>query len=172
MKNDLYKQAINLNQMAVFEWNLLEDTLEFDEMMKVLIQHDLPKTHVKRHLLVAKLIHREDRTEFRNQVKKILNLETVRSIPFEDFEFDFRFRTSNNYYVWFRAMYRAEFQNKKVVKVFGFIRNEDKTLKEQEELKAIIERDPMTGLYSKTHAPYLVNQILSDPSKKKCAPCY
>lgn len=166
MKTDLYKQATNLNQMAVFEWNILEDTLDFDEMMKILIQHDIPKTEAKKNLLLARWIHHEDRDGFRNQVQKMLSMETVRSAPFEDFEFDFRVRTSNNYYVWFRALYRAEFKNGKIVKISGFIRNEEKTRKEQEELKAIIERDPMTGLYSKTHAPYLVNQTLADQSKK------
>ena len=166
MKTDLYKQATNLNQMAVFEWNILEDTLDFDEMMKILIQHDIPKTEAKKNLLLARWIHHEDRDGFRNQVQKMLSMETVRSAPFEDFEFDFRVRTSNNYYLWFQMLYRAEFKNKKVVKVSGFIRNEEKTRKEQEELKAIIERDPMTGLYSKTHAPYLVNQTLADQSKK------
>ena len=55
MKTDLYKQATNLNQMAVFEWNILEDTLDFDEMMKILIQHDIPKTEAKKKSFARKM---------------------------------------------------------------------------------------------------------------------
>ena len=82
MKTDLYKQATNLNQMAVFEWNILEDTLDFDEMMKILIQHDIPKTEAKKNLLLARWIHHEDRDGFRNQVQKMLSMETVPIIMF------------------------------------------------------------------------------------------
>ena len=79
MESKLYKQATDLNQMAVFEWDILKDTLTFDEMMKVLTQHEIPRENVKEHLLKARLIHPKDRQEFQNHVNRILNFGTNRA---------------------------------------------------------------------------------------------
>ena len=165
MKVDIYKQATFLNQMAVFEWNILEDTLEYDDMMKILIQHDIPKKEISQHLLKAKLVHRGDRIEFQNHIKRILKEKSYRAEPHQDYSLDFRVYTSEKCYVWFRINCRVEFEKGKAVKVQGFLKNIEESHKEYDKLKNVIERDPMTGLYSKTHAPYLVNKIFSDESK-------
>ena len=165
MQLDLYKQAAELNQMAIFEWNIPEDTLEFDEMMHKLIQHRIPNVGVKAHLLHARLVHPEDRMNFKNHIDRMVNMTTRRSAPFQDYELEFRILTTDQYYVWFRLRYRAEFENGKAFRVTGFLQNVEKFCRERDEFKNIIERDQMTGLYSKTHAPYLVNQVLEDKSK-------
>ena len=95
----------------------------------------------------------------------MVNMTTRRSAPFQDYELEFRILTTDQYYVWFRLRYRAEFENGKAFRVTGFLQNVEKFCRERDEFKNIIERDQMTGLYSKTHAPYLVNQVLEDKSK-------
>ena len=160
-----YLSAMKLNKMAVFEWDLIEDTLNFDEMMKFVTQHKIPKTSAKENLLKARLVHPKDRLEFRNHVNRMLTMKTLRSAPFQDYNLDFRIYTTDRYYIWVRLLYRAYFNDGLAFRVVGSIRNIDSTRKEQARLKNVIEHDPMTGLYSKTHAPYLVNQIVSDESK-------
>ena len=34
LKVESYMTAMELNKMAIFEWNILADTLNFDDMMK------------------------------------------------------------------------------------------------------------------------------------------
>lgn len=165
LKLKLYKQATDLNQMAVFEWNIKDDTLIYDEMMQILLQHYILQVKVTEHLLKARLVHPDDRIEFQNHIDRILNMKTQRTAPFQDYEFDFRVYIGNHYYAWIRIIYRAEIEDFRTVRVVGFLKNVEKDRKEQDKLKNVIERDSMTGLYSKTHASYLVNQILADKTK-------
>lgn len=46
--------------------------------------------------------------------------------------------------------------------VTGYLQNIHVQHQEQVRMKSMVERDPMTGLYSKTHSNYLVNQTVSD----------
>lgn len=160
-----YMAAMELNKMAVFEWNVLADTLNFDDMMKFVTQHKIPKENARENLLNARLIHPQDRIEFRNHVNRMLTMRTQRTAPYQDYTFDCRIYTTGRYYIWIRVNYRAHFYYGVAFRVVGSIRNVDSVHKEQARLKNEIEHDPMTGLYSKTHAPYLVNQIVSDESK-------
>lgn len=165
LNSKFYKQAADLNQMAVFEWNIKDDTLIYDEMMQILIQHYIPQVKVTEHLLKARLVHPEDRIEFQNYIDKILNMKTQRSAPFQDYELDFRVFVSYRYYAWMKMICRAEIEDFRAVRVVGFLKNIEKDRKERDKLKNVIERDSMTGLYSKTYAPYLVNQILAEKNK-------
>ena len=160
-----YLSVMKLNKMAVFEWDLIEDTLNFDEMMKLVTQHEIPKTNAKENLLKARLIHPKDRLEFRNHVNRMLTMKTLRSAPFQDYSLDCRIYTTNRYYIWVRLIYRAQFNEGTVFRVVGSIQNVDSALQEQARLKNELEHDAMTGLYSKTHAQYLVNQVLNDNTK-------
>ena len=165
MLAESYKLAAELNNMAVFEWDIVSDKLDYDEKMTQILQHELPREDIKKHLLKARLVHPENRIEFQNHVNRMLNMKTQRSAPFQDYELEFRIYTLNRYFVWVKMKYRAEFVDGVAQKVTGFIRNIDHVRKREAQLKEVMERDPMTGLYSKTHAPYLVNQIVADSSK-------
>ena len=76
--------------MAAFNWNIPEDTLEYDEMMKHLLQGILPIKNVRESFLKARLIHPKDRQEFQNHVGKILHMKSQRRDPFQDMSIDFR----------------------------------------------------------------------------------
>lgn len=165
MLSDLYKLATALNDMAVFEWDIPADKLEYDEKLTLMLQHELPRENVKKHLLKARLVHPENRIEFQNQVDRMLTMKTQRSAPFQEFELEFRVYTFNRYFAWVKMKYRAEFVDGVAVKVSGFLQNIDFVRQKEAQLKQVIERDAMTGLYSKTHAPYLVNQSMGDKTK-------
>ncbi len=165
MLPELYKLATELNGMAVFEWDIINNRLNYDSQMTRLLQNELPTENVKKHLLQARLIHPENRIEFQNHVKRMLEMKTQRSAPFQDYELEFRIYTRDRYFIWVKMKYRAEIVDGVAIKILGFIKNVDSAHIKEAKLKEVIERDAMTGLYSKTHAPYLVNQILSDKDK-------
>ena len=165
MLEDLYKVATELNKMAVFEWDINADKLDYDEKLTLILQHELPRQNVKKHLLKARLVHPDNRIEFQNQVDRMLTMKTQRSAPFQEYELEFRVYTRNRYYIWVKMKYRAEILDGVAQKITGFIQNIDGFRKKEDQLKSVIERDAMTGLYSKTHAPYLVNQTISDKTK-------
>lgn len=137
----LYKQAADLNQMAVFEWNIKDDTLTYDENMQRLLQYYIPQVKVTEHLLRAKLVHPEDRLEFKNHIDRLLNMETQRNSLYQDYELDFRVYVRNNYYAWVRMVYRAFIKDFRTEKVVGFLKNIEKDRKERDRLKNVIERD-------------------------------
>lgn len=165
MLTDSYKLAATLNDMAVFEWDIAADRLDYDERMTLIIQNELPRENVKEHLLKARLIHPDNRIEFQNHVSRMLTMKTQRSAPFQDYSLEFKIYTRNRYFIWVQVKYRADFVDGVAQKVTGFLQNINSYRQEEKRLKEVIERDPMTGLYSKTHAPYLVNQTIADKSR-------
>ena len=42
-----YRTSLDLNRMATFDWDVVADTLEYDEMMTHLLQIDVPTSNVK-----------------------------------------------------------------------------------------------------------------------------
>ena len=70
-----YKTSLDLNRMATFDWDVVADTLEYDEMMTHLLQIDIPTSNVKASLLLAKMVHPKDRQEFKNHVNRILHMK-------------------------------------------------------------------------------------------------
>ena len=164
LKLTSYKSANALNNMAVFEWDIQQDTLIYDEMMHHILQHNLPTTEVKSKLLNARLIHPEDRTEFHNHINRLLNVKFKRMAPYQDFNLDFRIYTTGRCYIWIHMAYRVQIKDGFANYVTGFIQNIDIERQEHVKMQGMVERDPMTGLYSKTHSNYLVNQTVSESS--------
>ncbi len=165
MLPEIYELATELNHMAVFEWDIVNDKLFFDNRIKLIVPNELPTENVKKHLLKARLVHPENRIEFQNHIKEILQTKMQRKNPFQDDELEFRIYTRNRYYIWVKLQYRIKFVDGAAQKVSGFLQNIDSVRQKEAQLKETIERDAMTGLYSKTHATYLVNQIISDKNK-------
>jgi len=151
-----YKTAMDLNRMAAFDWNVINNTIEYDEMMPHLLQSDLPTDNVKENLMSARLIHPKDRQEFQNHIDKILHMKSKRRDPLQDLSLDFR--------VWMHLSYRIRYENGDAQQVTGFLQNVDVERQEAARMQRMVEHDPMTGLYSKTHTAYLVTQEISIPN--------
>ena len=79
---------------------------------------------------------------------------------------DFRIFIGGRTYIWVHLAYRVEVENNSAKFVTGFLQNINTAREEKVKMRGMVERDPMTGLYSKTHSNYLVNKIISDASTK------
>jgi len=157
---ETYKDANSLNSMAVFEWNIFADRLNYDEQMKQILKHELPRENVCEKILSARLIHPKDRAEFQRQVNNVLNHLNKRRDTFQDFSMDFRIYATGRFYTNLHMGYRIYYEEGGVpCRVTGFLQNITETYLEHSKMKGMIERDAMTGLYSKMHTQYLVNQI-------------
>lgn len=75
---------------------------------------------------------------------------------------DFRVFAPKRCYLWMHMGYRVYFKDGTPCYVEGFLQNIDLERKAQKDLRTMVERDPMTGLYSKTHSQYLVEQAIAD----------
>lgn len=158
-----YKTAMDLNRMAAFDWNVVNDTIEYDEMMPHILQSDLPTSNIKEHLTLARLIHPKDKQEFQNHVDRILHMKSKRRDPLQDLSLDFRVYVKNAGFVWMHMAYRVRYENGDAQQVTGFLQNVDVERQEAARMQRMVEHDPMTGLYSKTHTAYLVTQEISVP---------
>ena len=150
-----------LNNMAVFEWDLRQDILRYDEMLPKILLRRLPKHGLRRYMEHPRLVHPKDRTEFKNQMAFLLNHRTQRSAPYQDFHLDFRIYTIERCYIWLHMAYRVRYEDGQAFHVTGFLQNINHARQEQARTRNIMEHDPMTGLYSKTHSAYLVEQAIS-----------
>ena len=160
---ELYKTSMDLNRMAAFEWNVPKDTLEYDEMMKHLLQGILPIENVRESFIKARLIHPKDRQEFQNHVNRILNFKSQRRDPFQDLNLDFRVYIKGAGYIWMHMSYRIRYVEGWAQTVTGFMQNVDVERQEAAKMQRMVEHDPMTGLYTKTHTAYLITQAISVP---------
>ena len=159
-----YRTSMDLNRMATFHWDVQQDKLEYDEMMTHLLQLDLPTDNVKNNLLTARLIHPKDRQEFQNHIDKILNMKSMRRDPLQDKNLDFRIYVKGAGFIWMHMSYRIRYEQGYAQEVTGFLQNVDVERQEAVRMQKMVEHDPMTGLFSKTHTAYLVMQELSIPN--------
>ena len=157
-----YKDAITLSNMAVFAWDIREDSLDYDDMLPKLLLRELPRHGIRGFLEHPRLIHPKERTEFKNRIDFLLR-PAQRKAPCQDFSMDFRIHTTGRYYLWIHMAYRVRYENGMAVRVTGFLQNVNLIHQEKNRMQDIMERDPMTGLYSKTHSAYLVEQAVSSP---------
>ena len=163
LRTTAYRIAMTLTRMAIFEWDIREDVLRYDDALLHLLQRRVPQENISSHLRKAQLIHPKDRAEFRKQVEWLLSGKSQRSAPVLDFNMDFRVFTPPRNYLWVHMGYRVHFADGKAYYAEGFLQNVDMERKEQVRMKTMVEQDPMTGLYSKTHSAYLVQQAISVP---------
>ena len=105
----LYKTSMDLNRMATFDWDVVADTIEYDEMMTHLLQEDLPTSNVKENLLRARLIHPKDKQDFLNHVDKILHMKSLRRDPLQDKNIDFRIYVKGAGFIWMHMSYRIRY---------------------------------------------------------------
>ncbi len=161
---EVYQNAMKLNHMAAFTWDLRQDIFCYDEMLPNILQHDIPHEGMSEHLMKARLIHPKDRMEFRKQVEWLLHGKNQRTAPEMKFSMKLRIYTVNRCYIWIRLKYLAKFEDSKAYHISGFLQNIHAQQEEQVRMKNMMEHDPMTGLYSKTHSAYLVDQILTQSS--------
>ena len=149
--------------MAAFVWDIKADTLDYDDMMSHLLQGILPIEKVKESFIKARLIHPKDRQEFQNHIDRILNMKSMRRDPFQDLSLDFRVYVKGAGFIWLHMSYRIRYENGFAQEVTGFVQNVDVERQEQVRIQKMVEHDPMTGLYSKTHTAYLITQEISVP---------
>ena len=160
---EVYKDANFLNGMACFQWDILQDKLFYDEQMKKILKRDLPRENVRENMLNARIVHPKDRVEFRSHIDNILNVLNKRKDNFQDFSLDFKIYATQKFYTHIHMSCRVHYEtNGKPLRVTGFLQNITQTYLEHNKMKNLAERDAMTGLYSKMHTQYLVNQIASE----------
>ena len=75
---------------------------------------------------------------------------------------ELRIYTTWRCYVWVRMGWNIRMEDGFAYHVTGYLQNIHVQHEEKARMKSMVERDPMTGLYSKTHSNYLVNQTVSD----------
>ena len=160
-----YQEANRLSRMAAFVWDLRQDILRYDEMMTELLQRVLPTENFSRVLAAPRLVHPKDRAEFCRQLGLMFGGSNKRQSEREDFQFDFRAYITGRTYVWFHLAVRVRYENGAAVKLTGFLQNTDDKQREKSRLQTAVERDPMTGLYSKTHAAYLAGQMIANQTQ-------
>ncbi len=159
--SEIYEEIVQMNRLAVFEWDILQDTLVYDDVMEQILLREIPKRDIKQHFANPRLIHPKDRTEFKNRMRFLMEGRSQRKAAIQDFSLDFRIYTMGRNYMWVHMSYRVLYEESRAVKVRGALQNTNVAHQEQVKLQDAVERDPMTGLYSKTHAAYLVEQELS-----------
>ena len=153
---EAYRSAATLNGMAVFSWDIQGDVLSYDDALARLLRRQLPRENISVHLQKAGLVHPKDRIEFRKQIRWLLTGTSKRRATAQDFEMDLRIYVPKRCYLWVHLGYRVHFVDGTPCRVEGFLQNIDLERKAQNDMRALVERDPMTGLYSKMHSKHLV----------------
>ena len=161
-KTNIYKEAAGLCKIAVFEYDVRNDSFRFDDLLPQILQHKIPKKNLRESLLKARFVHPKDRQNFQHQVSRVFE-KTVRNTPSQDFAVEFRGHISGRNYIWLHLAYRVHYEGGCAQKVIGFLKNINSERQKQQQMQSMTEHDPMTGLYSKTHSEYLVNQAIAVP---------
>ena len=156
-----YEKAMRLNRMAVFVWNLDDDTLAYNQEMEAIFPYTLPKEKISEYLLHSRIIHIHDRAHFTELVRGLQKNWQPRSAgQTQSFQLDFRVYAGKRRYRWLHLAGIVEWNSGRQREVTGFIQNVDMDRHKLSALTSKLEKDAMTGLYSKTYTPQLVDKIL------------
>lgn len=156
-----YEKAMRLNRMAVFVWNLDDDTLACNQDMEGIFPFALPQEKISDYLLHSRIIHAHDRPRFTEIVRGLLENWQPRSDgQSQPFQLDFRVYAGGRRYRWLHMAGAVEWRAGRPCAVSGFIQNVDMDRQKMSALTSQLEKDPMTGLCSKTYTPQLVDKIL------------
>ncbi len=156
-----YEKAMRLNDMAVFVWDLETDTMAFNHGMEGIFPFALPREKVSDYLLHSRIIHLHDRARFVELVRGVREKWQPRSGDKQQvLQLDFRIYAGKRRYKWLHLAGTVEWKEERHRVVSGFIQNVDRDRRHLHTLTRQLEKDSMTGLYSKSYTPQLVNKIL------------
>ena len=156
-----YEKAMRLNDMAAFVWDLETDTMAFNHGMEGIFPFALPREKVSDYLLHSRIIHLHDRARFVELVRGVQEKWQPRSGDKQQvLQLDFRIYAGKRRYKWLHLAGTVEWNEERHRVVSGFIQNVDRDRRHLHTLIRQLEKDPMTGLYSKSYTPQLVNKIL------------
>ena len=158
---DIYKMAAKLNQLAIFEWDTVEDVLEYDEMLPRVLRRELPRGNFSAFMKEARLVHPKDRVNFLRETGWLMAERCRCQAPQQEFSLDFRFYVEGRSYIWISMNCQVFVDGGRARRVIGVLQNVSKEHIEQARMKEIMERDPMTGLYSKTHSATLAAEAIA-----------
>lgn len=161
LRPELYKMAATLNQQAIFEWDTVADVLEYDEMLPRVLKRELPRNHFSMVMKDARFVHPHDRIDFLRETGWLMAEHCRRQAPRQEFSLDFRFYAGGRSYIWISMNCLVLVEQGRVQRVIGVLQNVSQEHIEQAKMKEIMERDPMTGLYSKTHSASLAAEAIA-----------
>ncbi|BBF43065.1 diguanylate cyclase/phosphodiesterase with PAS/PAC sensor(s) [Lachnospiraceae bacterium KM106-2] len=160
-----YRIATELTNDVLFEYNMVNDVIEFSDKYEGLYGRKPKFEHYAKDKVALKHIYEEDRDQFIYFFQQLNKGE-------EFIEAEFRLLNANNEFEWCHAKGKTIFDHQgRPLRVIGKIVNIDTQKKTIDSLKNRADRDPLTNALNKSVTKDSINEvtIASRASKDKHA---
>lgn len=139
-----YQVVINQTTDIVFEWDVINDTLNFSNNYYKKFGYIALSSDISQVLMLSNNIHPGDKKNLSTIMRKCIAGE-----PFAETEL--RIKKESGPFIWCRVRVTTQFNDyKQPVKVIGIIVDINDEIRQKQKLLDQAQRDPLTGLYNKS----------------------
>lgn len=154
LRLSLERHKVILDQATdiIFEWDILQDTLDFSSNWKKRFGYDAIDRNISGRIPLSKNIHPEDMPAFVKIMK-----DSMEGVPYSEAEF--RIRDFAGRYYWSRIRATVQYNaDGRPIKAVGVIVDIDEEKKQKQKLMQQAHYDLLTGIYNKATIHALVEQ--------------
>lgn len=161
LREKKYRLIINQIDDVIFEWDFPTDSITFSYKLERIFGEESIQHNFKTNSLIKSRIHPEDIYIFEEWIESIYKHSTTSQV-------EFRCKSSNNNYIWFRSKATTIFNNLdepiKAICVFTDI------TKQKTEIASLVrkaELDPLTQIYNKLETKRHIEDYIASTGRNK-----
>ncbi len=157
----LYRECAAVSRMVSFCWQMNEDRFICDaDAAKGLLPFLFPENGIAAYLQHATFLKTEQRDAFRRHVSFLMQHRFRPGHATRVRQTVLALLSDAQDVLYFRLIYRLALQADGSRIVYGTLQDISRYYRENEALREKVRHDAMTGLFSKTYTPHLVNRML------------
>lgn len=156
----LYRSCFGAGKIFPFLWNISEDCFFYDASLLGQLPYPLPQEGAMHFLKEAAFLQEDDRGHFRKHIDFLAAFPFHRARRTRPYSILLRIQSPQQVLIYYRFVYQLSIDDNGTRSLYGILQDISLFYKENAALKQSLQHDAMTGLYAKTYAPKLVNQLL------------
>lgn len=164
VEQEKYRVLSEMSGEIIFDYNLLNDRIEFSEKASDIFGMDTQIEHFIKRIQESGFIEQEQLKELIDSIKKITPEQ-----PF--FRQELRLKLKDNSYEWYELYANAIFDSDmgRCISILGKITNIHERKKRRDLLYQQANTDPLTGLFNRNALNEHIYAVLSDAALKNAA---
>ena len=157
----LYRTCASMSKTCSFAWDVQADHFIYDTSLQDVLPYPLPQQHAKKFLEECFFLPESDRKRFRKHISFLCSFPFRRARQLKSHQIVLRIQCENQELLYYRLIYMLAIHQDGGKIVCGTLQDISHFYQENAALKKSLQHDAMTGLYAKTFAPQLSDQLLT-----------
>ena len=154
-----YNMIMELSDSIIYEWDLASDEVEFSPIYEKRFGYPPPTGQFLQGIKIRGHLHPDDQEDYCRALRAILHGSAYEELVV-------RVKTKVHGYVWCKVVLGTIFdERRQPVRALGILVDVDEQMRQTQEYRSRMMRDPLTGLYNKAATESLITSILQHEQK-------